>query len=166
MASELINLEALIRKDTANLTTRIEIGNGASIEIRYLSREDLVRISRSALIWKASSGGKGGREQVVDPDLFTKAFIEKVVCGWTGMTLRCLLDYIPLDLSSVPVDQLDAPLPYSPEQMALIIRNSYNIDNLLQDSACNIRLFQDVEAEEAARKNLPSSPNTSSTPSA
>ena len=76
-------IKGLIAKETATWVEFPEI-EGFEIHLRYLSREDLMKVRNKALTYKFNTRTRQ-REEEVDNEKFLEAYAEKASAGWNGL---------------------------------------------------------------------------------
>jgi hypothetical protein len=142
-----MKLSDYIINESDNLTATVEYKEGIRFIIRYVSRSSLMRLSRDCLTWKYDEKAKG-RTQQLDNDRFAESFCRRCVVGWSGVTPHTLSKLIPLDLSKIDAAQRDEPLDFDFANLLVLVKNAYELDSFLQDTAVDIKVFRpDLEHE-------------------
>lgn len=150
-----MKIKDIILKDTSNLTTRVEFRDGIIFKLRYVPRADLNKISRSCIIHKYNAETKQ-REPQLDPKRFANEFCARAVVGWEGITVKSLSKLIAIDQNNLTEAQRNETIEFSHENLVELVTASYDLDNFLQESACDIGLFN-IE-KEGEEKNSKASP--------
>lgn len=137
-ALDLTNIDSLVLK--GNLETEVEYKNGLRIKLRYVSRAALSRMLNSCLTPKWDPKTRKSTPQL-DNDKFVEQFCATTVLGWTGATIRVLSSLMPLDLSKVPNDKLDAEVPFTQSNLVALIKNALDLDEFLQNASTDVANF-------------------------
>ena len=90
-------IKNLIAKET---TTWVEFPDidGFEINLRFLGREDLMKIRNASLTYKFNKRTRQ-REEEVDNDKFLEHYAEKAIAGWKGLKVKHLPILLPVDIS-------------------------------------------------------------------
>jgi len=150
----MVSIKDIIVKNTENLTSKIEFRDGIIIELRYVSRSVISKMSRECTVMKYDPKSRV-REPQIDGKKFSEVFTRAAVVGWEGVTPRSIATLIAVDLSKIKPEDLDKPLPFTAEDFAFIMENAYELDNWLQNEAVEIRNFKPSKEDE--EKNSQSS---------
>ena len=86
---------------------------GFSVNLKYLTREDLMKIRNASLTYKFNKRTRQ-REEEVDNDKFLEAYAERAIKGWRGLKVKHLPILLPVDIS-VPVSYTHLTLPTNRE---------------------------------------------------
>ena len=81
-------IKGLIAKETATWVQFPEMEE-FEIHLRYLTREDLMKIRNKALTYKFNKRTRQ-REEEVDNEKFLEAYAEKAIAGWKGLKVKHL----------------------------------------------------------------------------
>lgn len=142
-----IDINNLIKKDTADLIQWVEFKQGIKLKLRYVSRQKLLQISKASeeLKWQ---GPRKGRMPEMNSDKFTKLFVEAAVLDWEGVTPLSIGSIVPTDLSEVPSAEIDKAIPFSHEALSTLAKNAYELDNFIQEASMDLSTFKsDYEDE-------------------
>lgn len=150
-----MNLAKLVPTNTESMTAVVEYRDGIKFKLRFISRSTLSRIGQLCVVWKYNDKTRQ-RQQHLDNDKYAAEFCRQAVIGWEGVTLRKLANLMPLDLSQVPAEDQDKDLPFDVDNLLVLVKNAYELDNFLQDTAVDIKMFRPALEEELG--NSPSSP--------
>ena len=142
-----ITLGDAIISDKEKMTAEVEYKDGIFLTLQFISRNTLNSISRTCVVQKYNEVTKS-RQPQIDSDRFAESFCRRAVVGWRGVTLRKLARLIPLDLKRFPVEDHDAERPFEIADLITVVKNAYELDNFLQDTAVDLKIFRpDLEAE-------------------
>lgn len=117
------------------------------INIRYLPRRELARISESSqeVTWDKKTHTRIDR---VDTEKFYSKFVEKAILGWRGLTLKTLAKIVPIKLGdSDPTNEV----VFTKENAIELLRSAYDLDSFLQDAILDVQRF-DSEQIDAQKK--------------
>lgn len=141
-----LDFAAISAKD--ELTTWAEFKDGFKLEVRYMSRSELQKLSKKCTSNRFDPKTHQ-RLTELDPDKFVPQFVKATVRGWSGLTPNKLANLIRVDLSSIPEEKWDDEIAYSPEQMAYLMKNCYDLDTFLNTVVTDLTWFQSqTHAEE------------------
>jgi hypothetical protein len=121
---------------------------GFTVNICYLSRDRLMKIRNSALVYKYNKRTRQ-REEEVDNDKFLEAYAEAVIKGWKGLTIKALGQLLPVDTSKSDPKQ---EIPYTAEDALDLLRNSTIFDQFITDTLNDFDNF-DKNVKEQQEKN-------------
>ena len=133
------------------LKATVEYKDGLKFNLCYMTKAALNRIVNASIVQKYVEAKKS-RQPQLDNDLFLPQFCSQVVEGWEGATLRVLSGLAPLNTSGLTKEQLDAPYPFSQESLLFLVKTSYDLDEFLQASAVDVKLFR-PNLEEATKNS-------------
>lgn len=153
-----MNLKSLIQTDLADKTARVMWRDGISFDIRFVNRPVMIRLAESCQAWVFDPTTKQ-RVKRIDPEKFGNAISRQIVVAWHDLTLRKLAALVPMKVESLDVETLDAPIPFTEENLTALVVNCPDLEEFLQTSAADVSLFQTINEEEL-RKNSLSSPST------
>lgn len=137
-----LNLKELLVTNTDKLTTKVEFKDtGIIIEVRYVSRAELQRISRTCVTQKYEKSSNR-REPSVDGAQFAAKFTERAVIGWSGATPAKLSKLIPLDTAKLTPAQLNEELPFDKDNFSVLLANAFDLDAFLQETATDLTNFE------------------------
>ena len=80
-------IKNLIAKESSTWVEFPDI-EGFEINLRYLNREDLMKIRNASLTYKFNKRTRQ-REEEIDNDKFLEAYAEKAIIGWRGLKINC-----------------------------------------------------------------------------
>ena len=90
-------IKNMIAKETSTWVEFPDI-DGFEVNLRFLTREDLVKIRGQSLQYKFNKRTRQ-REEEVDSDKFLEAYSEKAVADWRGLKVKHLPLLLPVDIS-------------------------------------------------------------------
>jgi len=115
---------------------------GFFVTLAFINRDELVKIRKKATSTKISRKTRQAEDEV-DSDLFQKLYIQKIIKGWRGLTIKHLSTLLALDPKGHSVDE---ELPYSQDNAELLMKNAGDFDAFVTDMIDDISNFtQDSE---------------------
>ena len=125
--------------------------DGFEVELANLSRKELQNIRKNCLNNKFNRKTRQFEESL-DDDKFVKEFAEKTVKNWKGLKLKYLEDLILVDLQGQDVD---SELDFSQDNAFLLVENSSEFDNWLNEVVFDLENFRSEEQKETVKKTNP-----------
>ena len=123
--------------------------DGFEVELANLSRKELIALRKRCTANKFNRKTRAF-EEVLDDDKFIKEFTNATVKGWKGLRLKYLEDLLLVDISKQkPEDQM----PYNEENALILVENSNEFDNWLNEVVFDLEHFR--SAEQAKAKGQP-----------
>lgn len=116
---------------------------GFSINLVYLTREDLMKIRNSSLTFKFNKRTRQ-REEEVDNDRFLEAYSEKAIIDWRGLKMKHLPLLMPTDISNVDPEE---DIEYSQEDALELLKNSTVFDQFITDAMNDFEQFSKKKSE-------------------
>src|SRR5210317_1304280 len=98
--SKIINLVA---KETSNWVDFPDI-DGLEVNIRFLNREDLMKVRNASLTCKFNKRTRQ-REEEIDNDRFLENYAEKAIVGWKGLKVKHMPALMPVDISGMDANE-------------------------------------------------------------
>jgi len=135
-------IKSLIAKETASWVEFPDI-EGFEINLRYLTREDLMKIRNKSLTYKFNKRTRQ-REEEVDNEKFLEAYAEKAVADWKGLLVKHLPILLPVDISTMDADEL---VEYSMEDAVELLKNSTIFDQFITDTMNDFEQFSKKKQE-------------------
>ena len=117
--------------------------DGFSINLNYLTREDLMKVRNMSLTYKFNKRTRQ-REEEVDNDRFLEAYAEKAIVGWKGLKYKHLPALMPADISQVDSEE---EIEYSSEDAIDLLKNSTIFDQFVTDSMNDFEQFSKKKTE-------------------
>lgn len=132
---------------------------GVRFCVRYMSRQKMLHFGEQCAVVAYDPKAKT-RTRSLDVAKLTTMVTGHLLVGWSNCTLRTLQALMPLDTSNVDPSQLDAELPFNPENVSLVIANANGLDDFLQEIAMDPDNFRAVSSEELAKNSSPTPSGT------
>jgi hypothetical protein len=135
-------IKNMIAKESSTWVTFPEI-EGFEVNLRFLTREDLLKIRTASLVFKFNKRTRQ-REEEVDSAKFLEAYAEKAIAEWRGLKVKHLPLLLPVDISSMdPEENID----YSEEEALELLKNSTIFDQFVTDTMNDFEQFSKKKAE-------------------
>ena len=115
--------------------------DGFEVELANLSRKELVALRKKCTSQKFNRKTRGFEESL-DDDKFVKEFTNSTVKGWKGLQLGYLEDLVLVDLKG---QDATTPLEYTEENALLLVENSSEFDNWLNEVVFDLDNFRTAE---------------------
>ena len=107
--------------------------DGFSVNLNYLTREDLMKVRNSSLTYKFNKRTRQ-REEEVDNDRV----------GWKGLKVKHMPALMPVDISGMDVDD---DIEYSNEDAIELLKNSTVFDQFITDAMNDFEQFSKKKTE-------------------
>jgi hypothetical protein len=139
-------IKNLVAKET---TTWVEFPDidGFEVNLRYLTREDLMKIRNASLTYKFNKRTRQ-REEEVDNEKFLEHYAGKAIVGWKGLKAKHLPVLLPVDISSMDADD---NIDYSEEEAVELLKSSTIFDQFITDAMNDFEQFSKQKAEDDAK---------------
>jgi len=139
-------IKNLVAKET---TTWVEFPDidGFEVNLRYLTREDLMKIRNASLSYKFNKRTRQ-REEEVDNDKFLEHYAQKAIVGWKGLKAKHLPVLLPVDISSMDANE---NIDYSEEEAVELLKSSTIFDQFVTDAMNDFEQFSKQKAETDAK---------------
>ena len=139
-------IKNLVAKET---TTWVEFPDidGFEVNLRYLTREDLMKIRNASLSYKFNKRTRQ-REEEVDNDKFLEHYAQKAIVGWKGLKAKHLPILLPVDISSMDANE---NIDYSEEEAVELLKSSTVFDQFVTDAMNDFEQFSKQKAETDAK---------------
>tara|TARA_R100000152_G_C6763483_1_gene187907 strand:+ start:78 stop:527 length:450 start_codon:yes stop_codon:yes gene_type:complete len=124
---------------------------GFSVELANLSRKELVALRKRCTTNKFDRKSRIFNEEL-DETKFVAEFTDATVKGWKGLKLSYLEELILVDLAD---QDPETEMPYSDENAQILVENSTEFDNWLNEVVFDLENFRTVKPKEntgAAKK--------------
>jgi len=118
------------------------------VELANLSRKELVSLRKRCTNNKFNRKTRGF-EETLDEDKFVKEFSEATIKGWKGLKLIYLEDLLLVDLTNKDPQML---MEYTLENAQLLVENSSEFDNWLNEVVFDLENFRSKKQEENTGK--------------
>jgi len=122
--------------------------DGFEVELANLSRKELQNIRKECLQNKFNRKTRAFEESL-DDEKFVRLFAEKTVQNWKGLKLKYLEDLILVDLTGQDVE---SELNYTLDNAYLLVENSSEFDNLLNEVVFDLENFRSEQPRTPAKK--------------
>ena len=139
-------IKNLVAKET---TTWVEFPDidGFEVNLRYLTRDDLLKIRNASLTYKFNKRTRQ-REEEIDNEKFLDHYAEKAIVGWKGLKVKHLPVLLPVDISSMDANE---NIEYSEEEALELLKSSTVFDQFVTDAMNDFEQFSKQKAEENAK---------------
>jgi hypothetical protein len=139
-------IKNLVAKET---TTWVEFPDidGFEVNLRYLTREDLMKIRNASLSYKFNKRTRQ-REEEIDNDKFLEHYAAKAIVGWKGLKAKHLPVLLPVDISSMDAND---NIEYSEEEAVELLKSSTIFDQFVTDAMNDFEQFSKQKAETDAK---------------
>jgi len=117
--------------------------DGFEINLKYLTREDLMKIRNSSLTYKFNKRTRQ-REEEIDNDRFLENYAEKAILGWKGLRVKHMPALMPVDISGIDGED---DIEYSNEDATELLKNSTVFDQFITDTMNDFEQFSKKKAE-------------------
>lgn len=121
---------------------------GFEVELANLSRKELVALRKRCVTNKFDRKTRMFNEEL-DETKFVKEFTEATVKGWKGLKLGMLEDLILVDLKG---QNPETEMPYNQENAQVLVENSQEFDNWLNEVVFDLENFRSQEQEKPAKE--------------
>lgn len=122
--------------------------DGFEVELANLSRKELVNLRKKCTTNKFNRKTRAFEESL-DDEKFVKEFSEATVKGWKGLKLSYLEDLILVDLEG---QDLSKEMEYTLENALVLVENSSEFDNWLNEVVFDLENFRSKEPKKTAKK--------------
>ena len=118
--------------------------DGFEVELANLSRKELVNLRKRCVQNKFNRKTRAFEEQL-DEDKFVEEFSKATVKGWKGLKIGYLEDILLVDISGQDPEML---MEWSEENAKLLVENSQDFDNWLNEVVFDLENFRTQVKEE------------------
>ena len=125
--------------------------DGFEVELANLSRKELVNLRKRCTTNKFDRKTRMFNEEL-DEAKFVTEFSGATVKGWKGLKLKYLEDLILVDLKG---QDKESEMPYSKENAEVLVENSSEFDNWLNEVVFDLENFRSREQEAPVKKASP-----------
>jgi len=115
--------------------------DGFEVELANLSRKELIALRKRCTQNKFNRKTRAF-EEVLDDDKFLEQFTNATVKGWKGLKLKYLEDLVLVELGS---NDPDAEMEYTIENAIVLVENSNEFDNWLNEVVFDLENFRSAE---------------------
>tara|TARA_Y100000114_G_scaffold84969_1_gene78509 strand:- start:1214 stop:1645 length:432 start_codon:yes stop_codon:yes gene_type:complete len=121
--------------------------DGFELNLKYLTREDLMKIRNASLTYKFNKRTRQ-REEEIDNDRFLEHYAEKAILGWKGLKVKHMPALMPVDISGIDGED---DIEYSSEDAIELLKNSTVFDQFVTDTMNDFEQFSKKKAETNAK---------------
>ena len=111
---------------------------GFQVEVANLARKELVALRKRCVSQKFDRKTRQMVEEL-DEDKFVVEFSKATIKGWKGLKLKYLEDLILVNLND---QDLEAELEYDEEQAQVMVQNSTEFDNWINEVVFDLANFR------------------------
>ncbi len=122
--------------------------DGFEVELANLSRKELVNLRKRCVSNKFNRKTRAFEESL-DENKFVEEFSKATVKGWKGLKLGYLEDILLVDISGQDPEML---MDYTEENAKLLVENSQDFDNWLNEVVFDLENFRSQKQEENTEK--------------
>ena len=122
--------------------------DGFEVELANLSRKELVALRKRCVTNKFDRKTRAFNEEL-DESKSVKEFTQATVKGWRGLKLAMLEDLILVDLKG---QEPDTEMPYNQENAQVLVENSSEFDNWLNEVVFDLENFRTKSKTENTEK--------------
>jgi hypothetical protein len=139
-------LKSMMVKDTSTWVEFPDIA-GFKINLRFVSREDLLKIRSASLSYKFNKRTRQ-REEEIDSAKFLENYAERAIAGWTGLKIKHLPNLLPVDISGMNPEET---VEYTEEDAVDLLTNSPVFDQFVTDTLNDFEQFSLKKKEETVK---------------
>lgn len=132
----------MIAKETSSWVEYPDI-DGFEVHLRYLTRDDLIKIRAASLTYKFSKKTRQ-KEEEVDSTKFIENYAEKAILGWKGLKVKHLPLLLPVDITGANPEEL---VEYTAEDAVDLLTNSTTFDQFISESLNEFENFTKKKLE-------------------
>jgi len=118
---------------------------GFQVEVANLARKELLTLRKKCIAQKFDRKTRQMVEDL-DEDKFVKEFSAATIKGWKGLKLKYLEDLLLVDLNN---QDPDTELEYDQEQAEVMVQNSTEFDNWINEVVFDLANFRGNGKREA-----------------
>ena len=116
---------------------------GFSVNLKYLTREDLMKIRNASLTYKFNKRTRQ-REEEVENDRFLENYANKAIVGWKGLKVKHMPALMPVDITGMDAEE---NIVYSNEDAIELLKNSTVFDQFITDAMNDFEQFSKKKTE-------------------
>jgi hypothetical protein len=125
-----------IAKETSTWVEFPDI-DGFEVNLRFITREELLKIRTSSLTFKFNKRTRQ-REEEVDSEKFIEKYAQKAIAGWRGLKIKHLPLLLPADISSMNPEE---EISYDEDEALQLLKNSTVFDQFITDMMNDFEQF-------------------------
>jgi hypothetical protein len=111
--------------------------DGFEVNLRFITREELLKIRTSSLTFKFNKRTRQ-REEEVDSEKFIEKYAQKAIAGWRGLKIKHLPLLLPADISSMNPEE---EISYDEDEALQLLKNSTVFDQFITDMMNDFEQF-------------------------
>lgn len=108
------------------------------VQLSYVSRTEMSKILKECQRTKMNRATRQ-IESELDQDKFLKKFVDRVIVGWKGLTLKTLSEFVPIDYDP---EHADKELPFDEENAVFLLKESQMFDDWVNEKVSDIDTFR------------------------
>jgi hypothetical protein len=139
-------LKSLLVKDTSTWVEFPDIPD-FKVNLRFVSREDLLKIRSASLTYKFNKRTRQ-REEEVDSVKFLEQYAERAIADWKGLKAKHLPLLLPVDISSMNPEET---VEFTAEDAIELLRNSPVFDQFVTDTLNDFEQFSTKKKEDTIK---------------
>lgn len=139
-------LKSMMVKDTSTWVEFPDIPD-FKVNLRFVSREDLLKIRSASLTYKFNKRTRQ-REEEVDSVKFLEHYAERAIADWTGLRIKHLPSLLPVDISGMNPEEF---VDFTTEDAIELLRNSPVFDQFVTDTLNDFEQFSLKKKEETVK---------------
>ena len=117
--------------------------DGFEVNLRYLTREDLLKIRNASLTYKFNKRTRQ-KEEEVDNVKFIENYAERAIAGWRGLKVKHLAQLLPVDTTGMNPNE---DVEYTEEDAIELLKNSTIFDQFVSETLNDFEQFSRNKAE-------------------
>lgn len=121
--------------------------DGFEVNLRYITREDLLKIRNASLTYKFNKRTRQ-KEEEVDSNKFIEHYAEKAIAGWRGLKIKHLPQLLPADVTGLNGNET---IDYSEEEAVELLKNSTIFDQFVSDTLNDFEQFSRNKADDDSK---------------
>lgn len=139
-------IKSMLVKETSTWVEYPDI-EGFEVNLRYLTREDLLKIRNASLTYKFNKRTRQ-KEEEVDSAKFIELYAEKAIAGWRGLKIKHLPLLVPVDITGMNPNET---VEYTEEDAVEMLKNSTTFDQFVSDTLNDFEQFSRKKAEDDSK---------------
>jgi len=139
-------IKSMLIKETSTWVEYPDI-DGFEVNLRYLTREDLLKIRNASLTYKFNKRTRQ-KEEAVDSAKFIEHYAEKAIAGWRGLKIKHLPQLLPVDVTGMNPNEV---VEYTDEDAVEMLKNSTTFDQFVSDTLNDFEQFSRSKADDTSK---------------
>jgi hypothetical protein len=139
-------IKSLLVKETSTWVEYPDI-DGFEVNLRYLTREDLLKVRNASLTLKFNKRTRQ-KEEEVDSAKFIENYAERAIAGWRGLKIKHLPLLVPVDITGMNPNE---DVEYSEEDAVEMLKNSPAFDQFVSDTLNDFEQFSRKKQEDNSK---------------